>query len=479
MLNLEGIINRIEQDEFNELSSKLLSNKADKYNSLLNFYRDGNITEKEMLDELEVNSNAFYVLKSRLFDKVQEFLLTRVEDPKEEILRKVRSIPSLVYNTQPEIAVAILTKLEKDLIANDMSYELTSVYAALKKLHLHSDKYYEYDMQYNKHVAFMLAIDKAEDLLQKFTLKLGEYDATRDENVLQVIPLIKKEMHHICQINNSHHLEVIRNIIDISIALWLPLDHSTMDDQPVEDMLEDMKNIFSKYSKDPKYKHMSIVLDFLYFEYYHSLKLTKKEKDFFNAVNENIEYFLQFNHTVFTTRFFKSKVERYLELGLEDRLEMENAVLIENYHPNPNDVPNFVNYYKYLSISSYYNNNHKEANDHIKEIINNISLKNYAHSEVEIKLLQCYLYCNTDKQDLAWNMIRSINRKIRELSDDANYENASTYIKMIKTHLSSKKNNVEDKLLNLMEKYNYLNRGKNQILSGLRVDKNFITPLVH
>lgn len=479
MLNLEGIINRIEENEFQELSEKLLANKADKYNALLTYYRHGNISEKEMLKALEVNSNAFYVLKSRLFDKVQEYLLTQVEDPKEEIYRKVRSIPSMVYNTQPEIAVAVLTKLEKDLIANDMSYELTSVYAALKKLHLHTDKYYEYDMQYNKHVAFMLAIDKAEDLLQQFTVKLGQYDATRSEEHLQVIPLIKKEIHHICQINQSHHLEVIKNIIDISIALWLPLENSTLDDKPVEDMLDEIKEVFDKYPKDPKYKHMNIILDFFYFEYYHSLRLTKKEKDFFNAVNENLAYFMQFNHTVFVSRFFKSKIERYLELGIQDQLVKENEELLESYTPNYNDIPNFVNFQKYLSLSSYYAGDCKTANDHVKEIINNISFKNYAHSEVEIKLLQCYLYCNTDKQDLAWNMIRSINRKIRELNEHGDYENASTYIKMIKTHLSSKKANVEDKLFALKDKFNYLNRGKSQILYGIKIDNNFIAPLIH
>ena len=66
MLNLEGVIKRIDNDCFNDLSEKLIANKADKYHTLLKFYREDDHSEKEMHELLGVNSNAFYVLRAEI-----------------------------------------------------------------------------------------------------------------------------------------------------------------------------------------------------------------------------------------------------------------------------------------------------------------------------------------------------------------------------------------------------------------------------
>lgn len=479
MLNLEGVIKRIDHDCFTELSEKLIANKADKYHTLLNFYREDNHSEKEMHDLLGVNSNAFYVLKSRLFDRVQEYLLENVEDPKAAILNKIISIPTLVYNSQPEIAIAILTKLEKDLLSLDMPYELTSVYKALKKLHIHSDKYYDYAQLYNKNVAYTLSLDKAEDLLLDFVAKIGQYKTSRQDALLNAFPLIKKEIAHLTSMYESHHLTVIKNIIDISIDLFLPLKELTKNDEPVEDVLSQTRLIMEKYPNDLKYKHFDVIMDYLQFEYYHGLGLTKKEKSSFDRVNMMLPVFLNYNHSIYTYQFLFSKVERYIEFDIQENLWIENNLLTEQYSPNINDISSFIEYKKYLAISAYFVKKYDVAIRELSTLINEVSFKNNTHSEIEIKLFISLLYCYKGKHDLSWNIIRSATRKIREQNEDLKYEHAVHFAKMLKTIIGTLKSNSEEKAKLQLKKFILLNKGKYKMLSFLKLDETIVTDIIN
>src|SRR3990172_4978833 len=50
---------------------------------------------------------------------------------------------------------------------------------------------YEYIQQYNKHVAYTLALDKIDDLMAEFNNKLGEYFLSRNIHYLDILKLIK------------------------------------------------------------------------------------------------------------------------------------------------------------------------------------------------------------------------------------------------------------------------------------------------
>ena len=80
-------------------------------------------------------------------------------------LKHIAARRHVLHPSAKAIAIATLKKLEKDLIDYDLSNELTIVYKSLKKLHVNSPDYFHYSQLYNRHVAYMLALDKAEDLL--------------------------------------------------------------------------------------------------------------------------------------------------------------------------------------------------------------------------------------------------------------------------------------------------------------------------
>ena len=477
MINLKNIITQLEEEDYQKLLSQLNRAKADKFSRLLIIYREDQLSDEEIPETLKVNANAFYVLKSRLYEKLREYLINALTAPRVELLKKIATIPALVYDTQKDTAIAILTKLEKDLLQRDMPYELTGVYNALKKINIHSEKYYEYSQQYNKHVAYTLALDKAEDLLADFTKKSGDYYASRDESILELLHLIKKEMANVCRLYESHHLQVYQNILDVSFALFIPLPDAVKDDKPIEDILDETEKIFVDYPKDTNYQFLRNVLNFLTFEYYHKLNIYKKEAQYFDIVNDQLPNFLFYNHCGFTAKFLISRIERYVYLNMPGQLYEENKILVKKYEPDKNDVPCYITYMKYLAVSAYYAGKYDIAVKLLNELLNGVSFIKSAHFEIEVKMLLALCLSMNNKYDLAWTLIRNTSRKVGEMNKDGSYENAVVFIKMLKMTMGSKTKNVEEKLIPLKNRFELLNQGPKKLLEYINMDEKFIKKL--
>jgi len=125
MIKLKSIIQQLKEKEATDLIQQFRESKAEKYLTLFSHYRDNKLSDEEIQTLLDVNTNAYYTLKSRLFDKIQEFLSNNLDSPVIDLLRKVANIPNLVYNTHRDTAIAILLKLEAELKDYDMPYELS------------------------------------------------------------------------------------------------------------------------------------------------------------------------------------------------------------------------------------------------------------------------------------------------------------------------------------------------------------------
>jgi len=126
MGKLEKVIHQLSDDDSAAIAQSFKSSKADKFLTLFEQVRENGAVAED-------TSSSFYTLKSRLYDKVQEYLIDNMEEPRIDVLKKVAAIPSLIYDTPRDTAIAILTKLEADLKEFDMPNELTEVYAAFKK----------------------------------------------------------------------------------------------------------------------------------------------------------------------------------------------------------------------------------------------------------------------------------------------------------------------------------------------------------
>ena len=476
MLQIKSIITKLQEPKYQGLSQKLLEAKAEKFHTLLIRYRESSLSDEELQAELDISSNAFYVLKSRLYEKIQEYLVDQSVGPKTDILRKIITIPKLLYNSPPEISIAILRKLEKDLIDNDMPQELTAVYAALRKLHLHTDKYYEYSQKYNKHVAYNLALDKAEGMITDFSKHLGDYLASQDSAILDYFTVLKKEMANLVRLYDSHHLKVSYHIMNVSIALFLPLEEEIINDDPIEDALREVEQILDSFPTDGNYPYLQNAVSFLFFEYYHRLGLTKKAGQYFGLVNMNLPSFLNYNHLTYCSKFLMSKIERYIQMDITDNLYEECATELGEYAPDKNDIPNYVNCVKYKAVSAYYYQKYNEASRHLTDVLNDLSFKNHVHAEIEIKLLLVLTYSLENKYDLAWNLLRSVTRKLKEINGAGDYENGIAFANMLKAQ-DHQSGGINEKIVKHVKNFNLHNTCPNRMLQYINLNDAFIEKL--
>ena len=165
MAKLKNIIKQLSEKDFKAIYDSLIESNAEKSAYLLKSLRERQLSDNKIMTELDVNANAYYTLRSRLNLKIEEYLMGQLESPRTDVLRKVANINEVLFTKKKAISVATLKKLEKELLDYDLANELTVIYKSLKKLNINSPDYFQYSQLYNRHVAYMLAVDKAEDLL--------------------------------------------------------------------------------------------------------------------------------------------------------------------------------------------------------------------------------------------------------------------------------------------------------------------------
>ena len=175
MAKLKNIIKQLSEKDFKAIHDSLIESNAEKSAYLLKSLRERQLSDNKIMSELEVNANAYYTLRSRLNLKIEEYLMGQLESPRTDVLRKVANITEVLFTKKKAISVATLKKLEKELLDYDLANELTVIYKSLKKLNINSPDYFQYSQLYNRHVAYMLAVDKAEDLLADYFKKYGDY----------------------------------------------------------------------------------------------------------------------------------------------------------------------------------------------------------------------------------------------------------------------------------------------------------------
>ena len=341
MAKLKNIIKQLSEKDFNSIYESLLTSSAEKSAHLLKALRERSVSDTRIMADLEVNTNAYYTLRSRLNLKIEEYLMQQMESPRADVLRKVANINEVVFTKKRTIAIATLKKLEKELIDYDLSNELTVVYKSLKKLHINSPDYFQYSQLYNRHVAYMLALDKAEDLLADYFKKYGSYLLTADDSEKLGLSLLMREMQNVANLYESHRLYVYKSIMQIFHKLFVEPDESAhVESESIEDTFDKIQKIFNSYGLDSIYYHLNLVIEFLKLEYYNYYKVFRESEKYFEEVNDAAGNLLTNYPTfVFPAQFLISKVQRYLTLSfrlLEGRLDTR-LPKDEGARPGPGD----------------------------------------------------------------------------------------------------------------------------------------------
>lgn len=409
MIKLKEVINQLKEEEYIAIEKSLVKTKADNFVMLLQLYRSGKVSDKEIALRLGINSNSFYVLKSRLYDKIQNSFSTDIFVTQETIIKQLLQVPEVCFNCPRETAIAFLQKLEKDLLGFNMHTELQIVYSALKKMHLHTDKYFQYSSLFNKHVAFALSLEKAEETLGNFNRLLGQYDFSKSEDLLGTLFFLKKEIINLCALNPSREIEIIKNIIDLQLILFCSGNKSN--EYNTEEILKNTRQLFIALPETSVHKKWELALDYLYFEHYQSTLQNKAALQFYEKVNSQLSFFLLFNNICLSSKFLISKIKFCFDLNKMEDISADpkkTKLLIDIADPHAKVMVSIYN-----SMLHFNRKNYKEGTTCLNEIINTVSFKDFFHENINVKLTLAYFYMLMEEFDMVENILKGISRKIK------------------------------------------------------------------
>lgn len=462
MLKLKKIIKQVDADNYHEFEDLLKISKSVKFLYLLRKYRADDISDEEIKSELNCTDNSYYVLKSRLYDKLQKFLFeVNLQDRSVHSSNNLTNISSYLYEYQPETAVAMLLELEKKYLDLDSPNELIYVYSTLKKAHFYSEKYYAYSQTYNNHIAYVIAIEKTEDTLANFVKTLASYHFTANSTDLELIKLIIKEIKNIYSLYKSPRVEIIHNIILIQTYLFAQTEFES--ELPIEDLLDRNEKIIKLYKDDRTVNYLEPVNIYLNFEYYLSLKQIKKAKIYFTEIDSKLDKWLLNNRLCLSYNFLFSKISFLNAISEKDIIKIPAI----DYFFDNNDLFTSVIYRFYLAIVNYQNKKIKNSISLLNEILNEVSFKNYFYIETEIKLTLSFYYIINKEIENSDNTLRGLSRKVTALKSEK-YINIKEAIKLL-TILSNGLNNSSNlkKFNESLAIFNYYNSKNRRVLNHL------------
>ncbi len=432
MIKLKQVILQLDEEAYLKIEESFKKNKADNFVLLFQSYRDGKLQEKDVIEKLGITSNSFYVLKSRLYDKIQEHLSVDVFADRETLIRQLLQVHEICFTVPRETAIAFLNKLEKDLLKFDLHNDLMVVYSALKKMHLYSDKYFYYSQLFNKHTGLGLSLEKAEEILGNFNRLLGQYNFSRSQHLLDTLNFLKLEVTNLYALNPSRQIEIIRNFIDLQLILFCHQDRTM--EYTTDELLQSNRKIFSELPETAEQKKWEIILDYLCFEYYISKNEYRAALNYYEKVNAYINTILLYNNICLTSKFLISKIRFCEEHNRPDDLKMvpaENEILYDAHDTHTQVLLNL-----YTAMLLYKDKRTKEAINQLNEILNSVSFKDYFHENTDIKLTLAFFYLTVKDYDLVEITLKSVSRKIKSESPDK-YGHVLNLIKVFDTEMSA------------------------------------------
>ncbi len=454
MAKLKNIVKQLSEKDYKLIYDSLLESNADKSAYLLKALRERQLSDSKIMTELEVTPNAYYTLRSRLNIRIEEHLVQQMESPRTDILKKVANLNEVLFTKKRTISLTTLKKLEKELIDYDLASELTVIYKSLKKLNINSPDHFHYSQLYNRHVAYMLAVDKAEDLLVSYFKKYGNYYFTNDETERMGLILLLKEMQNVAKLYESHRLYVFQSCMLIFHRLFVePDDHFQAEGESIEDVFAQVQKIFDTYQLDPLYYHLDLLFEFLKVEYYNHYKVYRQMEKHFEEVNDAAaNLIVNYSTYSFPARFLLTKLERHLRLGTEREIVTENVSLFADFEPDLLDIPHHTICTVYRALGLYYVERFEEAAKILNNLLNDVSLKKYPSIQMEVKAILALQYCMMRDFELFNQFSSSVQRQIRMFGKDE-CKNVLLFLKILKIATSEAKKDKPKKISAIIPKF--------------------------
>lgn len=162
--------------------------------------------------------------------------------------------------------------------------------------------------------------------------------------------------------------------------------------------------------------------------------------------------------------------------GNEHELYEESENLLTDYEADSTDIPKHVIYITYRALVCYYAGKYDEAAKLINGLLNEISLKKYPYTLLEIKSLLALQYVLLQDYELFNQLSNSIQRQIRMFGKDG-CENIQLFIKILKISVSEAKKEKAKKISAVIPKLSGLKVGYFAPTMLIKMDENLVKKL--
>lgn len=479
MLDIKDLILQLSPHDFEQFDQMLEESKAEKSIRLLHYIRENEMDDKAIIEALDVNSTAFYTLRSRLNDKLQEFLLQKVQGPKLDILEKVNNLDHILFNYPQKQATSIVEKLQDELVRFDQPIYLLKIYSALKKLHRNGHNEYQFSQLFNQHITFVIDYDKNEELLAELLETIGQHHLSRDPLMLDKLHIIMQQMEeHNSGYENSSRFFIIRAIASIYYQIYLPEESQQVELEPVEDLFSKAYEVIRAHQQDIFFSNLKLLFDYLSFEYYTKYGIRKKVNEYFILVEEETTRFLNsYNYYAIPSMLLLTMLRMPMQEDGLEKLKQRNEELLQRYDISRDDPVNFINFYLYLAVSYFKLEDFERSNQYLNDLRNEISFKNYPHAELEVKLLMGTNYLMLKEYELCNSLIKSVGRKLSNL-EYYDYPNAKIYRRILQQALKTPTKDRRLKMIGLAHEFKMLNKSHYSLLTTMEIDDVFVTKLL-
>lgn len=478
-MDLYKIVSQLTEEEYQEIHSSFIANKAEKSASFLQTIRENpESPEKDFLDNYDISPSAFYVLKSRLNQRIETFLLNRMGDPNLQLIQRVLNVNELVFNNPREISVAAMRRLEKELLSFDFPYGLMIVYKELQNLHaFDEDNYTYFKSRYNQQVAYAVAMDKGADLVVQFFKAFDTwYLGRKDREHAEMIRTMEK-IDNLTNLYESHRLYIFKSIIHIYAKLFIEIpDTIRCEVEDTEVMFERCIEILGEYKDDTLYQNLQILFNFLRFTYYEKSQIRDKSKIYFEILDYKIEEMLTSYHLNSNTSLFLFQKLRYhVRHNTVDQLIKDIENYIGEIDLDPYRITFFVNYHRFLAHSYFIAGEYKTASRILYRLRNEVNLRKnvHVHMELEIKFSLALTYVMLQDFDLANQLILSLQRQLRKASM-VRYDHAKKLLKVLNVALGGKPKTRLKNLRTNIDSWKETNVGPYALLEDIDLEALFL-----
>lgn len=411
MDKLKNLVTALDPQVYTELENSFSESKGVQYLFLMQSYKQG-VDDEEIIKGLNLKSSTYYVLKTRLYDRIQEKLNDSGENCNKDITQKLAELKGMIYKESRSLVRPLLEKMESECKRLALNNELIQVYDMFKRISFYDKgSYYHYSALYNEQLAYANALDKLFELHQAFISKLSEYKAGGNKEDLEYLQFIFDQMNQINGQFNKPRIKLLVNIAEMHLIVFCPVNPQNSD---LMKLIVQSKDIVNQLENNSKFKSFNTVITFLEFEYYIKTEQFILASERFEILNQSISSISLYSDICLSNYYFYCKIKFLIVSGQKNRLTEEPEV---NLFTNEGDLFTEIAIKMVAAVKMYYKNDFKKAASILNEILNQPGINKWLHLQIEIKVLLAYFYYLNGEMDYAFNVAKNIIRKIKSIED--------------------------------------------------------------